>query len=55
MDLFRVRVDLRFTFLLLGLDQYLDMIILVGLIVVSVSDSLISYRSIDDLIDVDFS
>ena len=44
---------MRFT-LFLDHDQYLNMIVLVGLIVVSVSDSLISCQNIDDLIDVDY-
>ena len=44
---------MRFTFFL-DLDQYLDMIVLVGLIVVSVFGSLISCQSINDLIDVDY-
>ena len=42
MHLVRVGVDLRFTFLLLDLDQYLNMIGLIGLIVVSIFRLLIS-------------
>ena len=44
MDLFRVRVDLRFIFLSLDLDQHLEIIDYVGLLVIKISEfySLIS-------------